>query len=1444
GDTFIGGLGSDAVSYEFASEGLVINLLGSADYITSGAAVGDTFKSIERVVGSAYADTIVADNSGGTLDGGEGDDMLIGGTGGDTFIGGAGFDTVSYENASQYIKIDYKQARLVGSGGAGGDYFDSIEHLIGTSYADKITIFDYSGDLTFIGGEGNDEVWSGRGNDVINGGDGNDHISGRDGDDVLKGGDGDDDLRGNNGNDVVYGGDGNDIIYGGHGDDRLEGGNGDDRLEGRFGSDVLIGGAGTDTAAYRHAPEGLVISLRAMNDSDDNAVNYISTGVAQGDVFESIERVEGSYYADTIVADNSGMTLDGDTGDDLLVGGAGGDTFIGGLGSDAASYELASEGLVINLLGSADYITSGEAVGDTFNSIERVVGSAYADTIVASSYLITLDGGDGDDLLVAGANASSFIGGSGTDAVSYENSSQYINIEYSSQDNRFIGSAAAGGDYFDSIEQFIGTSYADWITIQDYAGDVTISGGEGNDIISGGHGDDHLEGGGGDDTLVGGTGGDAFVGGAGTDTASYASSTQGLVISLQTVSDDSEVHALSFSSNGDAEGDVFEGIEHIIGSDYADTIVADDSGMILDGGDGDDLLVGGAGGDAFIGGLGSDEASYELASEGITITLQDDLDDYVASGGATGDTFDSIERFVGSHYSDYLRGNAFANYFDGGDGDDLLVGGTNADVLIGGAGADELRGGSGFDTASYATATEGAVITMLEGTDYVATGDAAGDTFDSIERIVGSAYGDTLVADNSGMTLDGEGSDDLLVGGTGADHLTGGEGDDVLNGGAGADQLIGGAGTDTVSYDSATEGMVLNLKVGSDYVSSGDAVGDSFEDIERFVGSRHNDTLVAANSGSSLDGNDGEDVLIGGEGDDVLDGGEGVDYLTGGEGDDVLDGGEGADVIHGGAGTDTLSYASLSHGVTIVVSYGSSDEPLLYAQGSAEFLADTFTGIERYAGSAFDDVFHASYAYAVSGHFDGLAGNDTYYGYYGRDVFMAGEGADHHDGGVGQDTIDFSDSGAITIDLVNTGASTGHAIGDTYTNMEVFVLGDENDKVVLSDDSSIFYITAGDGHDELHGRNDKLDKFRGGNGDDILYGYGGLDNLYGDSGNDTIYGGEGNDIIRGGYDNDTLYGEGGNDSIRGEWGSDTIYGGAGDDVLSGEGGNDVIYTGEGNDRVYGHSGHDTIYADGGRNDVWGGSGNDKFHISSTNNDALGGSGNDTFYISGQSNTIDGNSGIDTVSFKYASSSIQIDLEGDASSYGGSARHNVFENTEILHASDHDDDLRGDSGKQQLWGLAGNDYLAGRGGNDSLIGGEGDDELDGGSGNDFLMGKEGDDLIIGGGGTDTVLFDDDISSYRVRWATSDDSDLVLRNQLVFDDSQGNNLDGTDTLSEVEVIDFLDYSLDALGLHNVLAENIGWSGNTNWNDASFDLNAAEDNAWVDVYGLFVQNPGLMV
>jgi len=71
------------------------------------------------------------------------------------------------------------------------------------------------GDVTLLGGGGDDILWGNAGNDLILGGIG---------DDIIDGGPGVDDLRGGLGNDQVFGGEGDDIIDGGSGDDILYGG--------------------------------------------------------------------------------------------------------------------------------------------------------------------------------------------------------------------------------------------------------------------------------------------------------------------------------------------------------------------------------------------------------------------------------------------------------------------------------------------------------------------------------------------------------------------------------------------------------------------------------------------------------------------------------------------------------------------------------------------------------------------------------------------------------------------------------------------------------------------------------------------------------------------------------------------------------------------------------------------------------------------------------------------------------------------------------------------------------------------------------------------------------------------------------------------------------------------------------------------------------------------
>jgi Ca2+-binding RTX toxin-like protein len=227
------------------------------------------------------------------------------------------------------------------------------------------------------------------------------------------------------------------------------------------------------------------------------------------------------------------------------------------------------------------------------------------------------------------------------------------------------------------------------------------------------------------------------------------------------------------------------GSDDLYGAAGNDNLTAGANDDILSGGTGHNLLwgnagndtfLGGAGADSFAGGGGIDTVRYEHSDAGVTINLATDT----ASGGdATGDTFNSIENVVGSGHNDMLTGDAGANRLDGGAGDDRIWGGDGNDTLAGGHGADVLAGGKGIDTADYSTSLGAVTVDLSQGTG--SGGDAAGDTFNSVENVTGSAHDDTLVG-NSGANQ--------LAGGTGNDTLVGGTGKDILIGGDGADSFV------------------------------------------------------------------------------------------------------------------------------------------------------------------------------------------------------------------------------------------------------------------------------------------------------------------------------------------------------------------------------------------------------------------------------------------------------------------------------------------------------------------------------------------------------------------------------------------------------------------------------------------------------------------------------
>ena len=110
------------MSYWDESAGVQVFLWGTG-FHSGGAAVGDSFVSIEAVDGSRFNDTIEGNGDANTfwgdagddvlrggagddqLSGGDGNDRLEGGVGADLFNGGNGRDIVSYSLASGAVRV-------------------------------------------------------------------------------------------------------------------------------------------------------------------------------------------------------------------------------------------------------------------------------------------------------------------------------------------------------------------------------------------------------------------------------------------------------------------------------------------------------------------------------------------------------------------------------------------------------------------------------------------------------------------------------------------------------------------------------------------------------------------------------------------------------------------------------------------------------------------------------------------------------------------------------------------------------------------------------------------------------------------------------------------------------------------------------------------------------------------------------------------------------------------------------------------------------------------------------------------------------------------------------------------------------------------------------------------------------------------------------------------
>ncbi|AZL57529.1 hypothetical protein EI545_00915 [Tabrizicola piscis] len=618
-------------------------------------------------------------------------------------------------------------------------------------------------------------------------------------------------------------------------------------------------------------------------------------------------------------------------------------------------------------------------------------------------------------------------------------------------------------------------------------GSDSLYGGLGNDILDGGLGNDRLYGGEGDDYLFAGnfsTGdNDLLDGGSGNDTVDFSGGNSGINVTL------SDGNATFNPSGNNPNTDTLVGIEHIVGTNSADSITGDTGANSLSGGGGNDVVNGGAGDDTIAGGTGDDTLSGgtgvdTLTYANSTTAVNADLGANTVTGEGT-DSISGFENLTGSAQSDTLTGTSGQNVIQGGGGADTINAGLGNDTIDGGTGDDVITAGP----ESSASVTDLDFNWTLAGSDE--TNLAGGVTQDTGGIQVTTSYtsgvgGSTFSVESTGNTTGDERDREVYV--------ASGE---TFNPDSSAelyrpDQSSGSPST-VLRFDfDAVAGSGFSDEVQNVSFRISDIDASGFRDVVTILAYDANGNLIVPEisetsnslsvSGGTITASPGVTVnpnepagsalitipgpvayftisygnlltaaqairvsdikfqAIPADDDSVL-GGAGNDTLIGGFGDDLLDGGADNDVLDGGFGNDTLLGG---------------------------------TGNDSLSGGAGDDTL------------DGGADDDDLFGGRGNDLLLGDSGADSIEGGAGDDNIQAgSDNDSVL----------GEAGNDT-------ILGEGGDDLI-------------DGGAD----NDSID---GGDGADVLLGGDGQDNIEGGTGNDTITGGTGNDTVYGGTGNDTF----------------------------------------------------------------------------------------------------------------------------------------------------------------------------------------------------------------------------------------------------------------------------------------------------------------------------------
>ncbi|WP_201861451.1 cadherin domain-containing protein [Microvirga soli] len=694
---------------------------------------------------------------------------------------------------------------------------------------------------------------------------------------------------------------------------------------------------------------------------------------------------------------------------------------------------------------------------------------------------------------------------------------------------------------------------------------------------------------------------------------------------------------------------------------------------------------------------------------------------------------------------------------NGGGGNDLLEGGWGNDSLNGGAGWDTLYGGDGDDIliGGVGAGADEDYFSGSTGDDTIYGGEVAEDDnpdtnwndlsynnglSSSIEVTFssGDRYGSGTVikrGDNGAIigtdqffnihAVRGTFGDDIFIGGDSpvAQRFIGLAGADVFNGTDGVNEIDYRA-----DYRSAPDelkgGMFIDLR-GGDTVTVTDLFGDedTLTKIENIRGTEARDEIYGNSLNNRLRGDAGDDHLEGGDGNDTLNGSAGWDMLDGGDGNDVLIGGVGAstdednfvgslgnDTIYGGEEADddnpNTAWNDLGYGganiASIEVTFTSDPRygtgTVVKKNGSGSTIGtDHFFNIHAVRGTAGADKFTGGDS-AVSQRFIGFAGADIF------------------DGTKGINEVDYrAEYRAVPANL-KKGMTVDLRGGDTVKVTDIFGAQDT--------------LT-------------KIERIRGTEANDSIYGNGLNNRLRGDNGNDLLAGGAGDDQIEGGAGIDTAVYSGARSNYHVTNNGTTLT--IKDQRTGGEGTDTVIDA-----EVFNFGGTVLNLAEvinhGSAISLAGGMvvensaiGADVGTLSVANPDALSthtytliNDAGGRFQLASDNKTIEVKNGL---LLDYEQTMTHTVVVRATDQFGKS----VDQTLTIVLQDVAKETTTGTSGGDTVSGGSSTDNLSGGAGNDSLNGGGGKDKINGGTGNDRIIGGSGQDSLTGGSGKDVFAF---------------------------------------------------------------------------------------------------------